>query len=351
MTQARFTIAYADSPSHRATVVTELLRARGHTVEIYAHARTCLAAGEPDVYFVARTLSDGGDGLELLESLRQKGTSAPIILLDERPLFDDMRRAIELGATDVVLRPLEEGDLDRALSRASTRLAAARTATATSSERPPVFECTYACDESTVGRAARELSAFLVNEGVANPHRVRIASAVAELVDNAYRHGYSLGAGKVRVRAELRRTRVELLVEDSGGGFDVERAKLESIPAALPRPRASRSALSRSSTNSSTPSLDGGLGRVARLCERHTLSSSAGGTRAELTFELTPVRFEKEPEHLFETDFLDPARARSLIAALRRCQSDLSGVAPGMALTIGRILGGLDAEARVRAPR
>ena len=60
------------------------------------------------------------------------------------------------------------------------------------------------------------------------------------------------------------------------------------------------------------------------------------------------MRFDEESEHLTETDFLDPARARSLVAALRKGRPDLSGVPPALALTIGRIIGGLDAE--VRAP-
>ena len=51
-------------------------------------------------------------------------------------------------------------------------------------------------------------------------------------------------------------------------------------------------------------------------------------------------------EHLAETDFLDPSRARSLVASVRKGETDLSGIAPAMALTIGRILGGIDAEVR-----
>ena len=53
------------------------------------------------------------------------------------------------------------------------------------------------------------------------------------------------------------------------------------------------------------------------------------------------MRFDEEPEHLAETDFLDPSRARSLIASLRKGRADLSGVPPAMALTIGRIIGGI----------
>jgi hypothetical protein len=131
---------------------------------------------------------------------------------------------------------------------------------------------------------------------------------------------------------------VQVSVTDQGRGFDTARVKLERVPAALPGGRGPRRASSTSS--------DTGLGRVERLCEHHELFSGPQGTRIELTFELTPVRFDEEAEHLAETDFLDPERARSLIQALRKGRTDLSGVAPGMALTIGRILGGLDPGAR-----
>jgi anti-sigma regulatory factor (Ser/Thr protein kinase) len=255
-------------------------------------------------------------------------------MLDEKPSFEDMRRAIELGATDMIVRPLEAGELTRALERAL----AARAPRPRIDVAPGAHSCvrSYSSDESTVGRAAREISAFLVNEGVVNAHRVRIASALAEVVDNACRHAYPGGGGEVVVRAEVQRTRVQVSISEQGGGFDAARARLERVPAALPGARGA----SRSSSSNT------GLGRVERLCEHSELASGSWGTRVELSFELTPVRFDEEAEHLAETDFLDPSRARSLINALRKGRTDLSSVPPAMALTIGRILGGIDAEIR-----
>jgi hypothetical protein len=110
------------------------------------------------------------------------------------------------------------------------------------------------------------------------------------------------------------------------------------VPAALPRTRGAAPVVN--------PSSGTGLGRVERLCETHTITSGPDGTRVELAFELTPVRFDEEGEHLGQTDFIDPDSARSLIATLRAGLADLSGVPPALAITIGRILGGLDAEVR-----
>lgn len=345
MTLPRLRIAYGDESSRRTNVVAETLRSQGHEVVTHDDQKSFLSSSEPDLYVLGRALADGTTGLDLLEALRRTGRSAPIVLIDERPAFEDLRRAVELGASDVVLRPLESGELARAVARAF--------ATRSPKPEPMGAPSAHACElrylsegpagaSALIGRAAREVSAFLVNEGVANAHRVRIASAVAELVDNACRHAYAQrrggSGGEIHVHAEVRGARVRVVVSDTGSGFDVARARLERIPAALPGARGASS--SRGSSSST------GLGRVERLCEEHMLHSDANGTRIELGFELSPVRFEEEAEHLSETDFLDPSRARKLIASLRKGRADLSGVAPGMALTIGRILGGLDVEVR-----
>lgn len=341
MTVSPLRIAYGDEPSQRTNVVAEILRNQGHEVVLHGDQPELLVAPEPDLY-VLGTFGDGRRGLELLASLRGSGRSAPIVLIDENPGFDDMRRAVELGASDLVLRPLAEGELARAVERA----AAARPRKPRIEHEAGTHSCErrYSIDASTVGRAAREIAAFLVNEGVANAHRVRIASAVAEVVDNACRHAHPDGRGEITLRAEVQRTRVQVSVEDRGRGFDVLRSRLERIPAALPGGR--RSSAVPVSLSASRSSSKTGLGRVERLCEGHEIVSGPSGTSVALTFELSPVRCDDESEHLAETDFLDPARARSLIASLRKGRADLSAVPPALALTIGRILGGLDAEAR-----
>lgn len=331
-------IAYGDQPSPRALVVAEILRSQGHVVEAVSDRSSFLRNPEPDLYVLGRKLADGTRGLDLLAELRRVGRNAPVLLIDEEPDFRDMRAAVELGADDVVLRPLESGALAKAIARISAGRAPRPRIDA--EPRAHSFEQSFARDEHTVGRAAREVSAFLTNEGVAHAHRVRIASAVAELVDNACRHAYASREGEVTVQATVQRTRVVLTVNDQGRGFDVASARLDSVPAALPvkRKRAPSSAVSRPA------SADRGLGRVERLCEELELQSSPRGTSATLVFELTPVRFEEEAEHLGDTEFLDPTRVRSLIQSLRKGQTDLTGVTPGMAMTIGRILGGLQSE-------
>lgn len=339
MTLPRLSVAYADACSARTNGIVEALRALGHEVVCHDDSRSCLAAPEASLYLLGQVLADGSPGLDLLEALRRTGRSAPILLLVETPDFAELRRAVELGATDVLFGTPQPATLRQAIERAGAK--AGPLPRLDLEARAHDLERRYPAEVATVGRAAREVSAFLVNEGVAGAHRVRVASALAELVDNACRHAYGHPTGEIAVHVAIRGARVHLTVEDSGCGFDVARHRLERIPPALPSRRGLR-ALPAAHANSHA-----GLGRIERLCESCSIHSSASGTRAELVFELTPVRFEEEPEHLSQTDFLDPDRARSLIASLRK-GSDLSGLAPDMALTVGRILGGLDAEVHPR---
>jgi len=333
------TIALGDADGTRRQRLVDLLRSRGHEVSPHSEAREVLSAPEPDVYLIGSGLEDGSSGLDLLASLRGAGRMAPVVLFDEKPTFEQLSRAVELGAADFLLRPGEGDEVLRAIERAGSL----RRPKARADVEPSQLSSgwSYEIGDQTVGRAAREVSAFLVNERVATPHRVRIASALAEIVDNACRHAYRDSSGRVQVEARIQGNRVQVEVVDLGSGFDSALAQLERIPPALPGRR-------RGGSGSST-----GLGRVERLCEGLTVDSGPGGTRVEMTFELTPVRLQDESEDLAATDFLDPSRARSLITALRDDAADLSRVAPAMALTIGRILGGIDASdpARGKEPK
>ncbi|HEX6883690.1 MAG TPA: ATP-binding protein [Planctomycetota bacterium] len=338
MTSSTLSVLYADSSAARAARVAAALRSLGHEVVLQDDAQGCLAAPEAGLYLLGATLPDRSSGLDLLEALRRTGRNAPCVLLHDAPDFEAMRRAVELDASDVLFEPLTPEALVRALAKAGGKRAPAESLV--EEEQAHALERRYPAEPDSVGRAAREVSAFLVNEGVASAHRVRIASALAELTDNACRHAYGKKSGEVRVEVALQGARVQLVVEDSGPGFDVAAQRLERVPPALPGRR-----LRAVASSGAHASSHHGLGRVERLCESHTITSGPKGTRAELTFELTPVRFEEEAEHLGETDFLDPERARGLIESLRQ-GSSLEGLAPSMALTVGRILGGLQAESR-----
>ncbi len=315
-------IVFASEPSPRATVLADVLGGHGHEVRSVGTLREALESPEPDVWVLDRTLAGGGCGLDVLEELRAADRAAPAVMIDEHPDFEDVRRALELDAADFVLRPFEPGTLARAIARAHAER-----------PRPPgvegsSYQRSFPASAGSVAHAARELSAFLTKRNVPMAHRVRIASALADAVDNACRHAYPEGRGEVKVEVDFAREHVRLLVADEGRGFDAEAARPERVPAPLPRGATQRAPAST------------GLARIATLSESHAIASGPRGTSVELHFELTPVRFADEPEDFSATEFLDPSRARTLLAALREGASSLANVAPSRALTIGRLLGG-----------
>lgn len=319
----RITVADDD---RRATALAEILRGQGHDVVVHSTKPTLLAAQEPDAYLIGSALQDGTGGLALAEDLRQAGRAAPLVLIDPAPSYESMKRAVDMGVADLVLDPLAPGRLRSALERC---VAQRRPGLRAVPPQPHAIARSYALEEGVSGRAAREISAFLVNEGVVAAHRVRIASAVAELVDNAHRHSNSRD-GRVTVACELAGNRVKLEVQDRGQGFDVGAVRLDRVPAALPATRTARG-----------PRAGGGLGRVELLGERLQADSNGSGSRIEVEFQLTPVRFDEEAEALTDTEFLDPRSARQLIAALKSGTADLSGISSPLAVTIGRIIGGV----------
>jgi anti-sigma regulatory factor (Ser/Thr protein kinase) len=307
-------LVYAAALSPRSTVLADVLRGHGHEVRLALSLEDALGGPEPDVWVLESVLADGCSALNLLEELRCRGRSTPVVLIDERPDFDELRRALELEIADLVLRPFDPGSLARSIARAHD------SRPRFPGEERNSYRRRYPARSESVARAARELSAFLTKHQVALAHRVRIASALAEIVDNACRHAYPAGGGAVTVEVGVDRVRVSIRVEDQGKGFDARSALIDRVPGPLP---AAKGAPRRQPASS-------GLARVVTLCEAHDVRSGSKGTLVELLFELTPARFAEEPEETLETDFLDPARARALLAALREGAASIANVAPSL---------------------
>lgn len=191
------------------------------------------------------------------------------------------------------------------------------------------LEHTYEANETGTYTCACDLAAFLMEIGVAHAHRIRIVSAVYEATDNVRRHAYPDRAGTFAVEVELERTQVHICVVDQGCGFDAARMQLDSVVAALP---------TRGHVRLAHPAPSGGLLRLAALSEKHEVQSDRNGTRVEMTFELTPVRFDEEFGDSTDVDFLDPPRSREIMQSLEAGE-EIGAIAPAMALTVGRLLG------------
>lgn len=57
------------------------------------------------------------DGIELLQTLRQRGNSVAVIILTAYDTFSFVQSALRLGAVDYLLKPFHDGDLEEAVTR------------------------------------------------------------------------------------------------------------------------------------------------------------------------------------------------------------------------------------------
>ena len=62
------------------------------------------------------------DGLEMLTKLREAGIGTPVIFLTAYSDLEYARQAIKLAATDYLLKPFEDGDLEKAITRIISRI-------------------------------------------------------------------------------------------------------------------------------------------------------------------------------------------------------------------------------------
>lgn len=64
----------------------------------------------------------GVDGLQLLRSAKRRNAWTQVILITGRGFAETLMEAMDLGASDYLVKPLELADLRQALSEASARL-------------------------------------------------------------------------------------------------------------------------------------------------------------------------------------------------------------------------------------
>jgi two-component system OmpR family response regulator len=105
-----------------ANAIAYRLRDRGHAADVLTDG------GAADLYLeqegadliVLDINLPGRSGLEILRSLRQRGDSAPVILLTARSETSDRVSGLDMGADDYLVKPFEMDELEariRALSR------------------------------------------------------------------------------------------------------------------------------------------------------------------------------------------------------------------------------------------
>ena len=90
----------------------ELLECEGIEVEVFASGSQLVAAPSwpPTVgCMVLDVHMPGLSGIEVLEELRACGSQLPVVLMTGRPDEADRRRALALGAIDVLEKPFDAG--------------------------------------------------------------------------------------------------------------------------------------------------------------------------------------------------------------------------------------------------
>jgi DNA-binding response OmpR family regulator len=90
-----------------ASFLVKGLRAHGYGVEWVSTGRDALQrAADADVSLVILDLGlPDLDGLEVLESLRERGATVPVLVLSARGRVDDRVKGLDLGADDYLAKP------------------------------------------------------------------------------------------------------------------------------------------------------------------------------------------------------------------------------------------------------
>ena len=314
---ARLSILVVEGQHTAGQAIAGLLRRRGHEVRLVGSAEDALGSGTSEVLVCDLDLP-GASGLELLEELRRRGSRARTVLVGARPSFEESRRALELGAVDLLSKPFRMAELVRAVESDE----------GASAPGPGGFDRSYPSLPASVELASRELAAYALHCGISPAARARIGSATSEAVDNARRHGYCKQGGRIRVEAELEDGNFRVRVSDQGIGFDA--AALDACGL--------------------HDTLRHGLARARALCEELEIESRPdGGTRVLLVFRASRVAFEEESGvDLSELDFLGPELSRRILQALREGQDqELFHLSPALAVVVGRLLAGPDPRERI----
>ncbi len=125
-------ILLIDDEANIRRMLGALLRAEGHVVSEAANGNAAILTvdeAEPDAIFLDLMMPPGPDGLATLQALRERGVSAPVIMMSGKAQLADAVRAARLGAFQFLEKPLTpesvlvtlQAALDLSRTRAANR--------------------------------------------------------------------------------------------------------------------------------------------------------------------------------------------------------------------------------------
>jgi CheY-like chemotaxis protein len=307
-------ILVVDDEEPVASAIACVLRRRGHVVRTAASVETALELEAPDV-LISELALPRQSGLDLLAALHQRGAHPHTVFVTARPTVVDCRRALLMGAYEYLVKPFRLEELVRAAEAGESR--------APHEAARGKLDRGYAASATCAHEIARDLVAHALACGVGPACRARIGSACADIADNAVRHGYGHGRGRVLVTAELDAREFLVRIRDEGFGFDPRLAE----DGCLENP------------------IDHGLARAVALSEDMVVMTGRGkGTEVTLRFDASRVELGDEGSvDLTEIDWFTPELSRRVLRALKKYETtDLFELSPATAVVVGRLLAGPD---------
>jgi FixJ family two-component response regulator len=292
-----------------AEAMASVLQTRGHAVVIVNSAEQALVHPLPEV-LVAEWQLCGPDGLDLLSEYRLQGGQPHTVFIASDPTLEGCREAFHKGAAEFLAKPFRLKELVQAVEQAGA-------------VREAHFHASYTANRESQQIAPRDLLAFALRQRVGPTCRARMATAVAELIQNSVEHAYPCRMGEIWIDATVDEREMVVRVHDDGIGFDSAKVAGEHL----------------ASTRHN------GLARAAALAERIELESCVGqGATIILRFGACLVDYDTDDNiDLSELDFFTPDTSEQLLRTLEvDGVESIFQVSPAQAVVIGRLLCGPD---------
>lgn len=293
-----------------AQALARVVESRAHVGRVARSIEDAILGGPADVVVAELGgASDTLDGLALVDAFRDLESDPLVVLVASADCTsEDLDRATAARADFVLERPLLPGALVSAIESERQD---------EQDEQGEELRILVDASSHAAEDVAREMVAWCVRCEVTPATRARIATALAEVVDNAAKHG----ALEIEINAVMNSGELCIDVTDDGPGFDA----VEALTAGV-----------LDSTK--------GLGRLHALADGVRIERGhLEGTNVQLRFSVRNVEFDDEERiDLTDLDFFVPATARELLATLTEEPDAPVILSPALAVVVGRLLMGPD---------
>ncbi|HVJ83612.1 MAG TPA: ATP-binding protein [Planctomycetia bacterium] len=171
----------------------------------------------PDVVFLDLMLPDL-DGYKICEALKldRETNPIPVIMVTAMTTAEDRLRGFRVGADAYVCKPYAPGDIDAAVAAVDARRDRLQNA-----RIEQAIEIDLSSELASLGSVNEVFGMLLAHTPLQEKEVTQLRSAFQEMGTNAIEWGnrYDL-TKRVKIAFHIAKDRVEIVVEDEGGGFD-----------------------------------------------------------------------------------------------------------------------------------